>query len=112
MRNVAVAIAAPASAQQDWSKTVVATTDGGFAMGNPKAKVTLVEYGSLTCSHCREFHETGMKPLVANYVKTGKVSYEFRDFPVHGPVDIPAILLGRCVSKEAFFPVLDQQGTV
>ena len=39
----------------DWSRTVVATPEGGYAMGNPRAKVTLVEYASLACSHCRDF---------------------------------------------------------
>ena len=48
--------AAPASrAATNWTKTVVATPLGAFRMGNPKAKVRLVDYVSLTCSHCRTF---------------------------------------------------------
>ncbi|MEA3079375.1 MAG: hypothetical protein QOF05_783, partial [Sphingomonadales bacterium] len=39
----------------DWARTVVATPEGGFRMGNPSAKVKLVEYGSLACPHCRHF---------------------------------------------------------
>ena len=67
-------------APRDWSRTVAATPEGGFRMGNPNAKVKLVEYGSLACPHCRHFEETGYKPLVQQYVRTGRVSYEFRNF--------------------------------
>ncbi len=99
-------VAGPAAAQQDWSRTVVATADGGVSMGNPKAKVTLVEYGSLTCSHCREFHEAGMKPLVANYVKSGKVRFEFRSYLLNG-YDVAANLIARCNGPRGFFPAAD-----
>ena len=102
-----VAAVAPA-ADQDWSQTVSQTPESGYRMGNPDARLKLVEYGSRLCPGCRLFYTEGNTPLVEQYVKTGKVSYEFRDLPVHGPVDIPSILLGHCVAKEAFFPVLDQ----
>ncbi|MBX3593677.1 thioredoxin domain-containing protein [Sphingomonas sp.] len=104
--NSVAAVAAPAG--QDWTQVVEQTPEDGYRMGNPAAPLKLVEYGSRLCPGCRQFYMTGYQPLVEQYVKTGKVSYEFRDFPVHGPVDIPAILLGRCVAKEAYFPILDQ----
>ena len=47
-------------------------------MGNPNAKVKLIEIGSLTCPHCREFDEKGVPTLIDKYVKTGQVSWEFR----------------------------------
>ena len=59
-------------------------------MGNPNAKVKLVEFGSLTCPHCAEFEEEGGKALIENYVKTGQVSWEFRNF-VRDPFDITAV---------------------
>jgi len=71
-----------ASKAVDWTKTVVDTPDGGFRMGNPKAKITIVEYGSLTCPHCRHFAETAMKPLLGQYVRTGKASSEAIPRPV------------------------------
>src|SRR4051812_19274153 len=64
----------------DWSMVVNPTSAGGFMMGNPNAKVKLVEYGSLTCPHCREFDEKGVPALIANYVKQGRVSWEFRNY--------------------------------
>ena len=43
-------------------------------MGNPNAKVKLIEFGSLTCPHCGEFEEKGAQPLIDNYVKKRLVS--------------------------------------
>ena len=98
---------AKAAARHDWSRTVVITPEGGFRMGNPAAKVSLVEYGSLACPHCRHFEETGYKPLVAGYVRTGKVSYEFRNLLLNGP-DISISLLTRCAGPAKFFPMSEQ----
>ena len=56
----------------------------GFMMGNPNAKVKLVEIGALTCPHCREFDEEGVPTLVDKYVKSGQVSWEFRTYLLHG----------------------------
>jgi len=96
--------AATAAPSRDWSKTVVATPEGGFRMGNPAAKVTLVEYGSLACPHCRHFEETGYKPLVAKYVRTGRVSYEFRNLLLNA-ADISISLLAHCAGPAKFFPM-------
>ena len=109
--GVALVAAAPAAAPRrsapsgrpvDWSRTVVATPDGGFRMGNPKAKLQLVEYGSLACPHCRHFEQTGYKPLVQGYVRTGRVSYEFRNLLLNGP-DLAVSLLAHCAGPAGFF---------
>lgn len=97
--------AAPAAT--DWSRTVVATPEGGFRMGNPAAKVKLVEYASMTCSHCATFAKEGMESLVGTYVKSGKVSYEYRNFILNG-LDVAATLVARCGGAERFFPVSDR----
>lgn len=90
----------------NWAKTVVATPEGGFRMGNPAAKVKLVEYGSLTCGHCATFAKDGMGPLVGNYIRAGKVSYEYRTFILNG-LDVAASLVARCGGAGRFFPVTD-----
>jgi protein-disulfide isomerase len=105
----AAAAAKPAKARtaHDWAQTVSVTAEGGFRMGNPEARVKLVEYGSLACPHCRHFEETGYKPLVQNYVRTGRVSYEFRNLLINGP-DISISLLTRCAGPAKFFPMSEQ----
>ena len=104
--TVSPAAAAPHKKAADWTRTVVATPDGGFRMGNPKAKVRLVEYGSLTCPHCRRFAETGNAPLMA-YVKSGKLSFEYRTYILNG-IDVAATLVARCGGTQRFFPIVDK----
>jgi len=93
--------AAKAAAVHDWTKSVAITPAGGFRMGNPAARVRLIEYGSLACPHCRHFEEDAFKPLEA-YVRTGKVSYEFRNMVLNAP-DIAVSLLTRCAGPAKFF---------
>lgn len=102
--------AIPAPAGQDWTQTVVKTAEG-YTMGNPAAPLKLVEYGSRLCPTCGAFAREGFRPLTNQYVKSGKVSFEFREFLVHGPVDMPPALLGNCVGAQPFFPLLEQMFT-
>ena len=98
--------AVPAPAGKNWVETV-AKTDEGYRMGNPDAPVKVIEYGSRACPFCARFDAEGMPALRDKYIASGKVSYEFRDYPVHGALDLGPILLGRCVSAAQFFPLLD-----
>ena len=98
--------AAPQKKATDWARTVTATPEGGFRMGNPNARVKLVEYGSLTCPHCRQFAQSAMTPL-KTYVRGGKVSFEYRNFVLNG-IDVAAALVARCAGPSRFFPVVDR----
>jgi protein-disulfide isomerase len=104
----APAAVVPPPAGKAWSDVVSATTAGGMVMGNPAAPVKLVEYGSLSCPHCAHFAESGFKPLVDKYVDSGKVSYEYRSFAIHGMLDVPLTVLVRCASPQAFFGLVEQ----
>lgn len=99
---------ANAPAGQNWVEVVSKTPEGGYRMGNPDAPVKLIEYGSRSCPHCAVFDAEGFPVLKAGPIAAGKMSYEFRDFPVHGAVDMGPILLGQCVEPATFFPMLDQ----
>jgi protein-disulfide isomerase len=90
-----ITLSATPAAARDWNRAVAATPAGGYLIGNPSAPVKVVEYFSLTCSHCRHFAETGIAPLRANYIATGKVSLELRNFVLNGP-DLSASILMRC----------------
>jgi protein-disulfide isomerase len=74
-------------------------------MGNPNAKVKLLEIGSLSCPHCKAFDDEGVPTLIENYVKPGKVSWEFRPYVIHGPIDMAANLVIRCNGLKTFFPL-------
>src|SRR5262245_55686590 len=51
-------------------------------LGNAKAKVTVVEFASLTCSHCARFAQTVYPEIKKNYIDTGKIRFVFKDFPL------------------------------
>jgi protein-disulfide isomerase len=75
-------------------------------IGKADAPVTIVEYFSLGCPHCKHFHETILPKLKTDYIDTGKVRLVFRDFPLDG-VAYGAALLTRCVNDLAYFPMVD-----
>lgn len=66
-----------------------------FIQGNPKAKVTVIEYASLTCGHCKAFQDTTYPELKKNYIDTGKIRFVYRDYPLDGLAAAGA-LLARC----------------
>lgn len=98
-------VAPPAG--QAWADVVTKTPEGGYRMGNPAAPLKLVEYGSLTCPHCAAVAEKGSADLRDNFVASGRVSFEFRNF-VRDPIDVAAALLTRCGTPEGFFALTDQ----
>lgn len=91
-----------ADTSENWVETVTKTEDGGFRMGNPDAPITIVEYASLTCSHCATFAEESFTPLTENYISQGTVNFEVRNF-VRDPLDLSAALLSRCNGEGPFF---------
>ena len=84
-----------------WSATVSVNSIGAYVVGNPRAKVKLVEYFSYTCSHCADFAKLGSAPLKAQYIDKGLVLFEYRNL-VRDPVDMTAALLARCGPASAF----------
>lgn len=79
-----------------------AAAPGGLAemaMGAADAKVTVVEYMSLTCPHCAAFHRDVLPQLKTSYVDTNKVRFVFRDFPLDG-VAYGAAIIARCMGEE------------
>ena len=101
------AATAAAPAGTDWTETVSETPDGGFRMGNPDAAVKLVEYASLTCPHCAEFAKEANAPLKSGFVKSGKVSWEYRPFLLN-PVDVAASLIVRCQPNGPVLKLIEQ----
>ncbi len=98
------AVAAPAGTS--WSQTVTESADGYYVMGNPDAKLKLVEYASYTCSHCRDFTAEASEDI-RQLVDSGKMSFEMRPF-VRDPIDISTSLLARCGGKDIFYPLSEQ----
>ncbi len=74
-------------------------------LGKDDAKVTIIEYASMTCPHCAHFHETTLPELKTKYIDTGKVRLIFREFPFD-PRAEAGFLLARCAG-DYYFPMVD-----
>ena len=79
---------------------------GDRSLGKDDAPVTIVEYASMTCPHCAQFHETTYPELKKRYIDTGKVRFIFREFPLD-PLAAGASMLARCADKEQYFPLIE-----
>ncbi|EKV32590.1 Periplasmic thiol disulfide interchange protein DsbA [Caenispirillum salinarum AK4] len=95
-------LAGPAAAQSD-----LATKEyQERVMGDPDAPVTILEYSSLTCGHCANFHADVLPEVKEKYIETGKAKLVFRDFPLD-PLAAAAALVARCVPEQNYFPFLE-----
>jgi protein-disulfide isomerase len=79
---------------------------GDHALGDPNAPVTIIEYASLTCPHCAEFHEDVLPQLKERYIAPGKVRLVYRDFPLDQRA-LAAASLAHCAGPERYFGFLD-----
>lgn len=79
---------------------------GERVLGNDAAPVTVIEYASLTCSHCARFHEVTYPELKKRYVDTGKVKFIFREFPLDTTA-MAGFAVARCAEKEKYFSMIE-----
>ncbi|MFY7762261.1 DsbA family protein [Aquidulcibacter sp.] len=79
-----------------------------FPMGSKDAKVVMIEYASITCPHCANFHTNVLPTIKEKYITPGKVRYVFREFPTM-PVELATAghLLARCAGGEKRDQVID-----
>ena len=81
-------------------------TDQDYAIGPKDAKIVLIEYASLTCPNCAQFHTQVLSGLKKEFVDTGKIRYIYRDFPLDR-LALAAAMIGRCAGRENFFGFID-----
>lgn len=76
--------------------------DGPF-LGNPSAKVTIVEFGDYQCPFCGRFFQTTEKEILEKYVKTGKAKFVYRDFAFLGPESEWSAVASYCAEEQGKF---------
>ena len=103
----------PAGAAPDANQSKVPETDlmasaalPDIVQGKADAPVTMIEYASMTCTHCAHFHETTYPTLLKNYVDTGKVRFILREFPLD-PLATAGFMLARCEGADKRNAVTD-----
>lgn len=77
-----------------------------MALGSAQARVTIIEYASMTCPHCAEFHMKVLPALKEKYINTGAVRLVYRDFPLDG-LAMRAAMTARCAGPERYFGFVD-----
>ncbi|MGI3901746.1 MAG: DsbA family protein [Janthinobacterium lividum] len=74
--------------------------------GAQSAPVTIIEYASMTCTHCAAFHAETWPTLKSKYIDAGKVRFVLREFPLD-PLATAGFMLGRCAGPDRRNAVLD-----
>ncbi|WP_411287061.1 thioredoxin domain-containing protein [Phenylobacterium sp.] len=104
----AAAVAGLALAGCDRGGAGASAASGDMTMGDPDAKVKMVEYASASCTHCATFNNEVFPAFKTKYVDTGKVHYTLKEF-LTPPNEVAAasFLISRCAGKDKYFTVLD-----
>ena len=88
------------------ANTVLEVKENDFVVGDKNAPVTIIEYASLSCSHCADFHNNTLEDLIKEYVDTGKARIVFRDFPFNYPALIGSMVL-RCIPEDVRYDYMN-----
>ena len=115
--NRRVAIAAAAGLTAGFGASVSAApvragwvaAPGDMNLGNPRARVRVVEYMSLTCAHCAHFNSEVFPAFKTRYIDTGRVFYTAREL-LTAPAQVAAagVMMARCNGGTRYFPIIDQ----
>jgi len=79
---------------------------GDIALGPADARVTIIEYASMTCPHCAAFSVQTFPKLKEKYIDTGKVKYIMREYPLDG-LAAAAFMLARCGGPDKYYPLIE-----
>lgn len=96
-----VGLAIAAGSGRSW-----AVDAGETAIGGSTAPVTMIEYSSLSCPHCANFHNNTYPELKKRYIDTGKVRMIFRDFPLNQPA-VQATVVAHCGGADRYVGFID-----
>ncbi|MEY2944055.1 MAG: hypothetical protein RLY97_2069 [Pseudomonadota bacterium] len=90
------------SVNANWGTKIAISPQGGHIIGNPAAKVKLIEYLSYTCPHCATFQSESEAAIQLAFIPSGKGSVEIRHY-VRDPVDLAAGVLVNCAPPAKFY---------
>lgn len=76
---------------------------GAITVGDPNAKVVMVEFADFQCPFCGKFFKESSSKIIDSYVKTGKVLFAYQDFAFLGPESVDAAVAARCANDQGKF---------
>ena len=86
--------------------SILKIQENDFYIGELEAPVTIIEYASMSCSHCADFHNETLDDLKSEYIDTGKVKFVFRDFPFNYPALAGSMILS-CVPENVRYDYMN-----
>ena len=86
--------------------TILDITEDDFVIGVENAPITIIEYSSLSCSHCASFHNDTLAGFKTEYIDTEKVRFVFRDFPFNYPALLGSMVL-QCIPQDARYDYMN-----
>ena len=86
--------------------TILDIAEDDFIIGAENAPITIIEYSSLSCSHCANFHNDILADLKTEYIDTGKVRLIFRDFPFNYPALLGSMVL-QCIPQDVRYDYMN-----
>tara|TARA_Y100001970_G_scaffold245186_1_gene312004 strand:- start:276 stop:887 length:612 start_codon:yes stop_codon:yes gene_type:complete len=87
-------------------KSLLVIQDDDFFIGDSEAPITIIEYASMSCSHCADFHNNTLEDLKTEFIDTGMVKFVFRDFPFNYPA-LAGSMMMRCVPNEVRYEYMN-----
>ena len=81
---------------------IIAKTEEEIFLGNKDSKIIVIEYASMTCIHCANFHKEVYPKIKENYIDTNKIKFIYRDFPLDKQALFGSVL-AKCAPKEKYF---------
>ena len=88
------------------ANTVLEITEDDFVIGDKNAPITIIEYASLSCGHCADFHSNTLGDLIKEYVDTGKAKIVFRNFPFNYPALLGSMVL-HCIPRDVRYDYMN-----
>jgi len=81
-------------------------TENDFIIGDENAPITIIEYASMSCSHCADFHTKTLPDLKTEFIDTGKVRMVFRDYPFNYPALLGSMMM-RCIPGDVRYDYMN-----
>ena len=91
------------SASDQTGLTKMNLLQGSIILGNPDAKISVIEFGDYQCTFCYKFHKETMNKIYEKYVINGDVNFVFKDFPLNGESSIRASEASYCAQEQGKF---------
>ena len=90
--------------QTEYNQKVLTETNlinnGSPIIGDPSAKITILEWGDYQCTFCYKFHQTTLNTIKQDFIDTGKIKMIFKDFPLNGEDSILAAEAAYCAQDQ------------